>query len=54
MSCAFLVPHLLRRVCAEPPPATARLHPLRAVMTGGERLGPTLAADASRALDAPR
>ncbi len=52
VTCAFLVPHLLRRVCAEPPPPTARLH-LRAVMTGGERLGPTVAAEASRALDAP-
>lgn len=41
VTCAFLVPHVLRRICAEPPPAGAKLH-LRAVMTGGERLAPGL------------
>ena len=51
VTCAFLVPHLLRRVCADPPLPSHELR-LRAVMTGGERLGPSLATDAGRLLGA--
>ena len=49
VTCAFLVPHVLRRIRADPPSADAALH-LRAVMTGGERLGHHLRADIQRCL----
>ncbi len=51
VTCAFLVPHVLRRVRADPPPAGVSLA-LRAIMTGGERLSADLRADIERCLRA--
>ena len=51
VTCAFLVPHVLRRIRADPPPAGVPLA-LRAVMTGGERLSADLRADIERCLRA--